>query len=152
RAFYEQFTVVAASTHTVRVDSIILNDAFYNTSSGTKIAVAYSTTGFRSDSTEIKVVSKNGTPLTASTSGNFANAFDVANLTTGTTDVFSMLVNGSAGVTLKAGDTLSFRIYNCTGSSSAGRYVKLKNVIVKGAATKNPVAGDYRSVKSGEWS
>lgn len=152
RSFYEQFTVVAASTHTVRVDSIILRSSFYNTSSGTKIAVLYSKTAFRSDSTEIKVVSKNGSPLTAATVGTFTNAFDVSNQTAGNPDVFAMLLNGSAGVTLNAGDTLSFRVYNCTGSSSNGRYVKLKDVMVKGASTKNPVAGDFRSVKSGEWS
>jgi pectin methylesterase-like acyl-CoA thioesterase len=152
RNFYEQFTIVAAGTHTLRIDSLILANAFYNTSSNTKLAVSYSTTGFRSDSTDIKVAWKNGAALTAGTSGAFANAFDVSNLTAGTTDVFSLLVNGSGGVTVKAGDTLSFRIYNCTGSTSAGRYGKLKNVIVKGISTKNPIAGDYRSVKSGEWS
>ncbi|OQP64355.1 hypothetical protein A3860_20500 [Niastella vici] len=152
RSFYEQFTVVAAATHTLRVDSILLKSSFYNTSSGTKIAVLYSKTAFRSDSTEIKVVSKNGSPLTAGTSGTFTNAFDVSNQTAGNPDVFAMLLNGSAGVTVKAGDTLSFRIYNCTGSSSNGRYVKLKDVMVKGASTKNPVAGDFRTVKSGEWS
>jgi pectin methylesterase-like acyl-CoA thioesterase len=152
RRHYEQFIVVAAATHTLRVDSIILNTSFYNTSSTTKVAVLYSKTGFRSDSTEIKVVSKNGTPLTAGTNGTFTNAFDVSNLTAGNTDVFAMLVNGSAGVTVKAGDTLSFRIYHCTGSTSANRYVKLKNVMIKGSSVKNPVAGDFRTVKSGEWS
>jgi pectin methylesterase-like acyl-CoA thioesterase len=152
RRFYEQFTVVAAATHTLRVDSIILNTSFYNTSSTTKVAVLYSKSNFRTDSTEIKVVSKNGTPLTAGTNGTFTNAFDVSNLTAGNTDVFAMLINGSAGVTVKAGDTLSFRVYHCTGSGSDGRYVKLKDVMVKGSSTKNPVAGDFRTVKSGEWS
>lgn len=152
RSIYQQFTVVAAATHTLRVDSIILNTSFYNTSSNTKIAVLYSKTGFRTDSTEIKVATKNGISLTPGTSGTFTSAFDVSNLTAGNSDVFGMQLNGSAGITINAGDTLSFRIYHCTGTTSAGRYVKLKNVMVKGAATKNPVAGDFRSVKSGEWS
>jgi pectin methylesterase-like acyl-CoA thioesterase len=152
RGIYEQFTVVAAATHTLRVDSIILNTSFYNTSSGTKMAVLYSKSNFRADSTEIKVVSKNGASQTAGTNGTFTNAFDVSNLTAGNTDAFAMLVNGSAGVTVKAGDTLSFRVYHCTGSTSAGRYVKMKDVMVKGNSTRNPVAGDFRTVKSGEWS
>jgi pectin methylesterase-like acyl-CoA thioesterase len=152
RRHYEQFTVVAASTHTLRVDSIILQTSFYQTSSTTKVAVLYSKTGFRTDSAEIKVVSKNGTPLTPGNNGTFTNAFDVSNLTAGNTDVFAMLLNGSAGVTVKAGDTLSFRIYHCTGSTSPIRYVKLKNVMVKGISEKKPATGDFRSVRSGEWS
>jgi hypothetical protein len=137
--FYEQFTVVAANTHTMRVDSIILSTSFYNTSSGTKMAVAYSKTGFRNDSTEISVVAKNGTPLTAAANGNFKNSFDVSNQTGGNPDVFALLPNGSVGVSVKTGDTLSFRIYHCTSSGSAVRFVKLKNVIVKGAVIKNAV-------------
>ncbi|AEW01544.1 hypothetical protein A4D02_05975 [Niastella koreensis] len=152
RRYFEQFTVVAAPTHTLRVDSVILSTAFYQTSSNTKVAVVYSKTNFRSDSTEIQVVSRNGSPMTPGASGNFSNAFDVNNQTAGTTDVFAMLLNGSAGITIKAGDTLAFRIYHCTGSTSNIRYVKVKNVMVKGASTKNPVAGDFRTVKSGEWS
>lgn len=135
RSFYEQFTVAADANHKLRIDSILLSTAFYNTSSNTKVAVVYSTSGFRKDSTEIKVASKNGSPVTAGTSGNFSSAFDVSNQTAATTDVFAMLVNGSAGVTVNPGDTLYFRIYHCTGSTSAGRYVQLKNVVVKGLST-----------------
>jgi pectinesterase len=140
RNYYEQFIVVADTSHKLRIDSILLSTAFFNTSSNTKLAVVYSVSNFRSDSTEIKVVSKNGTGATASISGNFSNAFDVSNQSTATTDLFSMLVNGSAGITMNAGDTFAFRIYHCTGSTSAGRYAQLKNVIVKGASIANPVA------------
>jgi hypothetical protein len=139
RSFYEQFTVVAAAKYTLRLDSILMSTSFYNTSSGTKVAVLYSKTGFRSDSTEIKIASRNGTALTPGTNGTFTNAFDINNLTAGNTDVYALRVNGSAGITLKAGDTLSFRVYHCTGSGSPGRYVKLKNVIAKGDAVKDPV-------------
>jgi pectin methylesterase-like acyl-CoA thioesterase len=134
RTHYEQFTVVAAKLYSLKVDSILLSTAFYNTSSGTKMAVVFSRSGFRNDSTEIKVMSKNGTPLTPGTSGTFTNAMDIGNQTSGTTDVYAMLINGSAGINLKAGDTLTFRIYHCTGSGSAGRYAKLKNVVVKGSS------------------
>jgi pectinesterase len=139
RNYYEQFTVIADTLHKLRIDSILLSTAFYNTSSNTKLAVVYSVSNFRSDSTEIKVVSKNGTVATAGTSGNFSNAFDVSNQSTATTDLFTMLVNGSAGVTMNSGDTFAFRIYHCTGSTSAGRYALLKNVIVKGASIANAV-------------
>ncbi|HEY1199485.1 MAG TPA: pectinesterase family protein, partial [Niastella sp.] len=134
RIHYEQFTVVAAKLYSLRIDSILLATAFYNTSSGTKMAVVYSKSGFRNDSTEVKVMSKNGTPLTPGTLGTFNNAMDIGNQTSGTTDVYAMLLNGSAGITLKAGDTLTFRIYHCTGSGSAGRYAKLKNLVVKGSS------------------
>jgi hypothetical protein len=62
---------------------------------------------------------------------------DIGNQTSGTTDVYAMLLNGSAGITLKADDTLTFRIYHCTGSGSAGRYGKLKNVVVKGSSVRD---------------
>jgi pectin methylesterase-like acyl-CoA thioesterase len=139
RTYYEEFTIVAAATHTLRVDSIILSTSFYNTSSSTKGAIVYSKSGFSSDSTDVKVISKNGTPLTLGASGNFSNAFDVSNQTAGNPDVFTMLLNGSAGVAMNSGDTLTFRIYHCTGSGSPGRYVKLKNVMVKGLTIKNYV-------------
>jgi pectin methylesterase-like acyl-CoA thioesterase len=137
RIHYEQFTVVAAKQYSLKVDSILLATGFYNTSSGTKMAVVYSKSGFRNDSTEVKVMSKNGTALTPGASGTFTNAMDIGNQTSGTTDVYAMLLNGSAGIALKAGDTLTFRIYHCTGSGSAGRYGKLKNVMVKGSSVRD---------------
>ena len=79
-------------------------------------------------------MSNNGKPLTPGTSGTFTNAMDIGNQTSGTTDVYALLINGSAGVAGKAGYTLTFRIYHCTGSGSAGRYGKLKNVVVKGSS------------------
>ena len=46
RGLYEQFTITAASGYSVRVDSLILSSAFYNTASNTKLAVVYSKSGF----------------------------------------------------------------------------------------------------------
>jgi pectin methylesterase-like acyl-CoA thioesterase len=152
RGHYEQFTVVAASTHSLRVDSIVLSTAFHNAANGAKVAVLFSKTGFRTDSTEIKVASRNGTVLTPGTNGTFTNAFDINNQTAGNADVYTLVLSGAAGVTIKSGDTLSFRIYHCTGATTDGVYAKLKNVIVKGRAEKNPVNGDFRTVRSGEWS
>ena len=54
RSFYEQFTITAASTHSLRIDSLILSSSFYNTSSNTNLAVVYSKTGFTTaDSTDV---------------------------------------------------------------------------------------------------
>ncbi len=152
RLYYEQFTLVADSAHSIRVDSILLSTAFHNTSSGTRMALVYSKTGFRTDSTEVTAVSLGGVGLTPAASGNFTNTFPINNQTAGTTDRYGALLNGSAGVNLNAKDTLTFRIYHCTGSGSNGRYAKLANVVVKGLPGIAAVAGDYRSVKSGEWS
>ena len=131
RTYYEQFTVVTDSVHTLRVDSILLSSAFLSTSSGTKLALVFSASGFRSDSTEAGSVSLNGIGLTGVASGNFVNSFSVNNLAA-PTDKFAFLLNGSTGITVKAKDTLSFRIYHCTGSTSNGRYAQLANVLVKG--------------------
>ena len=60
RAYYEQFTMtVAAGTSSVRVDSLLFNAAFYNTSSNTKMGIVYSLNGFTTpaDSLEITGVS-----------------------------------------------------------------------------------------------
>ncbi|HSC37457.1 MAG TPA: pectinesterase family protein, partial [Chitinophagaceae bacterium] len=152
RAFYEEFTVVADSIHTLRVDSIILATGFYATASNTKMALVYSTSRFRTDSTEISSLSLGGLGLTPAASGNFANSFVVNQANNGPTDRFAALLNGSAGLTVKAKDTITFRIYYGTGSTSNGRYIQLANFMVKGLSTKNATTGDYRSVKSGEWS
>lgn len=140
RTIYEQFTVTAASTHTLRVDSLILNSSFYNTASGTKLAVVYSKTGFTTaDSTDVPGAAF-GTPIT------------LTNETSGTNANYRLAFNGSTGITLNAGQTLTFRIYNSCSSSSNGRYGKIRNLYVMGVATLNPLAGDYQTHQSGEWS
>ena len=53
RTNYEQFTVTATTGNTIRIDSLIMNAAFYNSSSNTRIAIVYSLSGFVSDSTNI---------------------------------------------------------------------------------------------------
>jgi hypothetical protein len=135
RTFYEQFTLTAKSGYTVKVDSIILNTSFYNTSSNTKLAVVYSLTGFTTaDSADVTGGTGPGGSLVSSANGAFATPAIVNNQTAGTTDNFRLALAGTSGVTLAAGKTLTVRLYFSCGSGSAGRYAKVKDVYLKGYA------------------
>ncbi|MDB5191123.1 MAG: Pectinesterase [Segetibacter sp.] len=138
RAHYEQFTITASSTHSLRVDSLILSTSIHNSANG-RFAAVYSRSGFTTDSTDIQGAA-------------FATPVTLANETGGTTVTYRLAFSGGAGLTLTAGQTLTFRLYYAVGSSSAGRYAKLKNVQLKGLATANPIVSDYRTRQSGEWS
>ena len=153
RTFYEQFTVTAASTHSVRVDSFIVTSSFYNTASNTKLAAVYSLTGFTTnDSTNVSGgIGADGASLPVTANGAFATPVLLINETATTSANYRFALNGATGVTLASGQTLTVRLYYSCGSSSAGRYAKLKNVTVKGLATLNPTVGDYRSRQSGDW-
>jgi pectin methylesterase-like acyl-CoA thioesterase len=143
RTFYQQFTVTAAATHSLRIDSLILNSSFHNTSSNTKLAVVYSKSGFTTaDSTNVSG---------AGGLGGFATPILLTNETAGTNANYRIAFNGSAGINLLSGETLTFRVYNSCGSSSVGRYGKIKNVYVLGLSVINPVVGDYRSYETGDW-
>ncbi len=59
---------------------------------------------------------------------------------TGTwTSSYRLALNGSAGITLISGQILTIRLYFSCGSSSAGRYGKVKDVFIKGLARSAPV-------------
>jgi pectin methylesterase-like acyl-CoA thioesterase len=124
RTNYEQFTITATAGYTTRVDSLLFNHAFYASSSNTKIAVVYSRSGFATDSTEI-------------TGYDFTTGKAVPQDNNGPSTLNRFPLNGSTGVTLTEGQTLNIRIYYSCGSTSAGRYVQLKDVIVKGIPTQN---------------
>jgi hypothetical protein len=157
RRFYEQFTITA--TTAVRVDSVLFNTAIFNSAAG-KVAVAFSRSGFVSDSASVSggigpaITNSTNTiaagPLPASNNGTFGvngttgTAGDIANNgailpqlpSTGTVpDQYRFALNGATGVTLNTGQTLTVRLYFAVGSSSVGRYVLLRNVILKGAST-----------------
>ena len=153
RTFYQQFTVTAGPLHSLRIDSLILSHAFHNTSSNIKLAVVYSKTGFTTaDSADITGgTSGAGVTLPGTANGAFATPILVTNETAGTTVTYRLAFNNAIGVTIPAGQTLTFRLYNSCGSGSAGRYGKIKNLIVKGLATLNPVTGDYQTRQSGDW-
>ncbi|WP_375436250.1 pectinesterase family protein [uncultured Hymenobacter sp.] len=152
RRVYEQFTVTAAANATVRLDSLLLTSAFYNTSSNTKLAVAYSRSNFTTDSADATggTGPTGGLPSTAN--GAFLTPILLANQTGGPTLTYRLTLNNATGVSLLAGQTLTIRLYFSCCSTSAGRYALLKNVMVKGENTTvlstnaKPLAGSSLSV------
>jgi pectin methylesterase-like acyl-CoA thioesterase len=130
RLYYEQFVV--AATGSVRLDSLLLSSAFYNTSSNTKLAVVYSKSGFASDSSDVS--GGTGPGVTSTAYGAFGAPILLPNQTNGPSNVYHLVLNGSTGVALTAGQTLTIRLYFACGSTGTPRYAMLKNVVVKGAA------------------
>jgi pectinesterase len=131
RVHYEQFTVTA-NGRAVRVDSILMNAAFYNTNSNTKLAIVYSKSGFTTnDSTD---VTGGVDQSNAAVSGAFATPIALGNQTGGPTNYYRIALNGTTGVTIAAGTTLTIRLYFSCGSTGTPRYAMLKNVAVKGEA------------------
>ena len=124
RTNYQQFTITASSGYTTRVDSILFNTTFYGSNSNIKLAVVYSRSGFTTDSTD--VVGYEFSTQPAITQDN-----------NGPSALYRMPLNGSTGVTLLEGQTLTIRLYYSCGSTSTGRYAQLKDVIVKGIPTQN---------------
>jgi len=124
RTFYEQFTVTASAGYSVRVDSLLLSAAFYNTSSNTRLAVVYSRSGFVSDSADV-----------STSPGGFAAPISLPNQTGGPTTNYALAFNDINGITLNPGQTLTFRLYFSCGSTSNGRYAMVKNLRVIGKAT-----------------
>jgi pectin methylesterase-like acyl-CoA thioesterase len=124
RTVYEQFTITAASTHTVRIDSLILTTSIYNSANG-RFAAVYSKSGFTiADSTDIAGAA-------------FSSPIVLVNETAGNNTTYRLAFAGGTGITLAANETLTFRLYYAVGSTSNGRYAKLKNVMIKGLATAN---------------
>ena len=134
RNFYEQFTVVPKPGISGIIDSIVLNASFYNTSSNTKLAIVFSRSGFTDgDSTDVSGgIGADGLPLAAAANGAFSTPVFLPNQTSGTTANYRFALNGASGVNLNAGESLTIRLYFSCGSSSAGRYAKLKEVDISG--------------------
>ena len=124
RAIYAQYTISTTTGYKARIDSLILNTAFYASSSNTKLAIVYSLTGFTNDSTEVNGYS-------------FASPKVLVQDNTGPSVNLRMPLNGSSGVQLLNGQTLTIRLYYSCGSTSAGRYAMLKDVIAKGQAVQD---------------
>jgi pectin methylesterase-like acyl-CoA thioesterase len=123
RSYYEQFTITADAGYTLRVDSILLSTAFYNTANG-RLAVSYSLSNFVSDSVTTIPAATPSSPLV------------INNQNTGFTNV--ALALSATGVTVNAGKTLTLRLYYAAGTSSTGRYALLNNVRFKGLSTPLP--------------
>jgi pectinesterase len=140
RRHYQQFTITATggTGTSVRVDSLILSSAFYNTSSNTRLAVVYSRSNFVSDSADVAGGKGPGGSLLTGATGGFTAPILLPNQTAGLSNTANRyrlaLTNSPAGVVLAPGQTLSIRLYWSSGSGSAGRYAMLRDVEVKGEA------------------
>lgn len=132
RTFYQQFSVTA-TTASIRLDSITLNATYLNTESNTRMGIVYSKTAFTTnDSTSVSgVTNPNGV---TSDSGSFVKPVFIPRVVAGPVSTYRFAIAGTSGVTINAGETLTFRIYNSCGSSSNGRYLLMKNLTVKGEA------------------
>ncbi|MDO7848313.1 pectinesterase family protein [Hymenobacter sp. M29] len=133
RRFYEQFTITAGANRSVRIDSVLLWSAFYNTTG--KLAVVYSKSNFTTDSTDVTGGRGPAGVLPATANGAFATPIALANQNTGTNQTYRFALNNALGTTLTAGQTLTVRLYFACASSSSGRYALLKDVVLKGQAT-----------------
>ena len=144
RTFYEEFTVrskfgrqpccTTIGGALIRVDTIVLNTAFYNTSSGIKLAVAYSKSNFTVDSSNVtggRDVA--GLTLASGANGAFTTPIALANQTGGPTAQYALALNAGNGIEFWDSDSLKIRLYYACGSGNAGRYAMLKNVQIKGA-------------------
>ncbi len=145
---YEQFTITAGGTYSVRLDSLVFANAVYNSSNG-KVGVSYSTDGFATNTSE---VTGGFGPAHVAVTGSFTAPAALpqvsgANNTTmpvtaagalTAAQSFHLALNGATGVTLAAGQVLTVRFYYAVGSSSTGRYVLLRDVIATGQATFTP--------------
>ncbi len=120
----------------MRLDSIFFNTSFYNTSSNTKLAVAYSKDGFTTDGQYVTGgVGPDGLPLTSTAPGSLEQPVFLLKENDGTSLNYRFALAGGEGVALQAGETLIIRLYYSCGSSSEGRYAKLKHVGIKGDDT-----------------
>ena len=110
-----------------------LNLSYYNTASNTKVAVVYSRSGFVSDSTDISGgIGPDGLPLISTGNGTFLTPAIVPQENTTTNSNFRFALNGSSGIVLQAGQSLTLRTYHSCGSSSSGRYAKMKDLYLVG--------------------
>jgi pectinesterase len=129
RTYYEQFTVAPSGTTAVRVDSVIFNAYYTGSTSNTKVAVVWSRSGFATDSADVTGGKGPTGNLLSTANGGFATPI----LTTGASSTYRLAFAGATGLTLAAGQRLTFRMYFACGSTSTTtRFATLKNVIAKG--------------------
>ena len=139
RDYYQQFTITAASNYLVRIDSITFLASWYLTTSGTKMSVVYSKSGFTTnDSTEFSNGTGSSGSLVLSASGNFNRSFPILRNDAGPTalsDQYSLALNNNTGVSLNAGETLTIRLYFACSSTGTPRFAYVRNVVAKGIAS-----------------
>ncbi|UOQ99599.1 pectinesterase family protein [Hymenobacter sp. 5317J-9] len=136
RTYYEQFTVGPSGSAAVRLDSLVFNAYVTGSVSNTKLAVVWSRSGFTTDSADVSGGKGPGGLLLSSANGGFSTPI----LTTNASSTYRLAFAGATGLTLAAGQRLTFRVYfSCGSTTVTTRFATLKNVQVKGEA--NVVSG-----------
>lgn len=143
RAYYENFAITATAAS--RADSVIFYCAVPSSAAG-RVAVTYSLSNYVSDSASVSggkgpggiLPAANNATFGVGTSGNpGASANNPAILpqigaaTPNPPATFRLALNGATGVAIAAGQTLNVRFGFGVGSSSAGRYILLRDVTIK---------------------
>ena len=151
---YQEYTITASGTYTVRVDSLTFATGILSSSNG-RLGVRYSTNGFATAGTEASGWDLPAGVTTGSNSG-FSNAFTgLRNLPVAPAggssltdaDTYRLALNGTTGITLTPGQTLTVRLYYAVGTGSTARYALLRDVKAKGQATFTaPVCNDPTAV------
>ncbi|MEA5426195.1 pectinesterase family protein [Arcicella lustrica] len=132
RGLYEQFVIKASSGYAVKVDSISLKMALYAAATG-KFAIVYSKTGFKTDSADVSGGLMSGIPMPNTANGAFATPALPVSEPSETATFYQLALNGANGINLATGDSITIRMYFSTGSSSAGRYAKIKDLSILGS-------------------
>ncbi|MFD2717153.1 pectinesterase family protein [Hymenobacter monticola] len=130
RTYYEQFTV-GSNSSAVRLDSLVFNAYVTGSVSNTKLAVVWSRSGFATDSADVTGSKGPGGILLSSANGGFTTPI----FTTNASSTYRLAFAGATGLTLAAGQRLTFRVYfSCGSTTVTTRFATLKNVQVKGEA------------------
>lgn len=133
RNYYVEYKISAGANYRVRVDSMVFHLSYVSTTSSIKLGVVYSTSGFVSDSIDVSGgIGPDGQPLAAATNGGFTTPIIPVQENTATTANYRLALNDSTGVLLQAGQTLTVRTSHTCSSSSAARYVKIKDLYYVG--------------------
>ncbi|GAB3831399.1 T9SS type A sorting domain-containing protein [Hymenobacter jeollabukensis] len=146
RKYYTQFTVTAAAGATARIDSVIATSQFILTASQTYLAVAYSKSGFVSDSAVVTggigpggSAVGGGFPATQTLPADGPAPISLSQVNAGSNNInqnrYRLALNGTNGVILTGGQTLTLRFYFSCSSTGLARYAVLKDVLVKSLQT-----------------
>ena len=134
RTSYKQIVIKANANYSVRVDSVVMNTSLYAAATG-KVAVAFSRSGFTTDSSDVTGGASLGVSLLSTANGAFNTPVILGNESASTAIPYEFALNGATGITLAAGDSLTVRFYYSTGSGSPGRYAKVRELYFKGFST-----------------
>jgi pectinesterase len=131
RNFYTEFTITPSANYQLRIDTILLNTSVVLTSGN--FALSYSTNNFATFTDVNFGIAPDGNSVVFTSNGAINNTA-IAIIREDGTNV-SRYKFPLSNLNVAAGSNLKIRIYYRTGSSSDGRYVKIKDFTVKGEAS-----------------